>query len=104
MTEREEILKLRADLERLRSEGWMDSDVDAAYWNLGRVMEQWTGVKAAFEFAREVLARYDKSYRVNTYVNARVITKEEHDSLLDGPKQLSVSKEDYDRMMREAQE
>jgi len=104
VTEREEILKLRADLERLRSEGWMDSDVDAAYWSLGRVLDQWSGVKPAFEFAREVLARYDKSYRVNTQVNARVITKEEHDALIDGPKPQSVSREEYERMMREAQE
>jgi hypothetical protein len=35
-------------------------------------------------------------------VQARVISKEEHDAMLEGPAQRSVSKEDYERMMKEA--
>jgi hypothetical protein len=104
VTEREEILKLRAALEVLTLEGNLDSDIPAAYFDLGCAPAASSRAKLSIAFAREVLARYDNSYRVNTQVSARVITKEEHDSLLDGPKPQSVSREEYERMMREAQE
>ena len=35
---------------------------------------------------------------------ARTITKEEHDAMLDGPAPRAVDAEEYQRMMREAQE
>jgi hypothetical protein len=37
-------------------------------------------------------------------MKTRTLTKEEHDALLDGPTPRGVSREDYERMMLEAQE
>lgn len=99
-----DILKLRSDLESLRANGSFDPDIDAAYFDLGRALDQRSSVASAVSFAKEVLARYDKTYRAAAQVKARTITKEEHDALLDGPTPKGVSREEYERMMREAQE
>lgn len=104
MTEREEVLKLRTALEVLTLEGNLDSDIQAAYFDLAQAPPSSMRLKASMAYAREVLARYDQAYRVSIPVSARVITKEEHDALLDGPGPKGVSREEYERMMREAQE
>lgn len=98
-----DFLTLRADLERLRSEGSFDPDIDAAYFDLGRALDQRSGMPRAVMFAQEVLARYDAAYRQQAKVSARTITKAEHDAMLDGPQPKGVSREEYERMMREAQ-
>lgn len=103
---RDELLALRARLEQLRWEGKTDEDIDAAYWTVDRALEGrgWGTPTAALSYGREVVARYDQAARRKIELQTRTLTKEEHDALLASDAPKSVSREDYERMMREAQE
>lgn len=103
---REELLALKTRLEQLRWEGKTDEDIDAAYWTVDRALEGrgWGTPTAALEYGREVVARYDQALRKKVELQTRALTKEEHDALLASDAPKSVSREDYERMMREAQE
>jgi len=101
-TERRELLELRTRLYGHLQQGMMHPDVDAAYWTVDRALAGKVSVDLACRYAREALSAVEPPVRVE--VQARVISKEEHDAMLEGSAQRSVSKEDYERMMREAQE
>jgi hypothetical protein len=103
---RAELLSLKARLEELRREGLTDDDIDAAYWTVDRALEGrgWGTPTAALSYGREVVARYDQASRKKVELKTRVLTKEEHDALLASDAPKSVSREDYERMMKEAQE
>jgi len=103
---RDELLKLKARLEELRREGLTDEDIDAAYWTVDRALEGrgWGGLGAALSYGREVVGRYDAASRKKVELPTRVLTKEEHDALLASDAPKSVSREEYERMMREAQD
>lgn len=100
---RDELLALRARLEQLRREGLTDEDIDAAYWTADRALEGrgFAGMGPALDYAREVVGRYERQ-RKRVELRTRVVTKEEHDSLL-GERPKIMTKDEYERMMREAQ-
>ncbi len=103
---RDELLALKARLEQLRWEGKTDEDIDAAYWTVDRALEGrgFASPTVALSYGREVVARYDQAARKKVELQTRTLTKEEHDALLASDAPKSVSREDYERMMREAQE
>lgn len=103
---RDELLKLKARLEELRTQGWLDEDIDAAWYTVHLAVERrpFASVDAALQYGREVVGRYDAATRKRVELPTRTLTKEEHDSLMNSEAPKSVSREDYERMMREAQE
>ena len=102
---RDELERLRKRLEELRVEGKFDEDVDAAYWTADRALSGrgWGGIGPALDYAREVVGRYE-SGRKRVEVVTRGISKAEHDALVGGEKPKIMTRDEYERMMREAQE
>lgn len=100
---RDELLALRARLEELRREGKFDEDVDAAYWTADRALSSRGGMGPALDYAREVVARYDPAARAKLKLSVRGISKEEHDAMV-GERPKIMTRDEYERMMREAQE
>lgn len=102
---RDELERLRKRLEELRVEGKFDEDVDAAYWTADRALSGrgWGGIGPALDYAREVVGRYE-SGRKRVEVVTRGISKAEHDALVGGDKPKIMTRDEYERMMREAQE
>ena len=96
--------ELQRKLEDLRYRNGRDDDIDSAYWTLDLAINNKQSVRMAMNYASEVIARYEAAARKPVELKTRMLTKAEHDALLDGPAPNSVSKEDYERMMREAQE
>jgi hypothetical protein len=102
----ERVLELRALLyDHVRS-GKMDAELDSVFWSLDWAVRSDSEVthRQVIYDAEVLLDRLQPERRKRFEVQARVISKEEHDAMLEGPAQRSVSKEDYERMMREAQE
>jgi hypothetical protein len=100
----DELLRLRTALYAHVQQGTMNVDVDAAYWTVDRALAGKADATMAVRYAKETLATLatlEPSKRVE--LQARTISKAEHDALLNGPAPKSVSKEDYERMMLEAQ-
>jgi len=97
----DELLRLRTALYPYVMQGMMD-DVDAAYWTLDRALAGKADAAAAIRYAKETLETLGPPKRVE--LPTRTISKAEHDALLDGPAPKSVSREEYERMMKEAQE
>jgi hypothetical protein len=98
----DELLRLRTALYAHVQQGLMNVDVDAAYWTVDRALAGKADAAMAVRYAKETLATLEPPKRVE--LQARTISKAEHDALLDGPAPKSVSREEYERMMREAQE
>jgi len=98
----DELLRLRTALYAHVQQGLMNVDVDAAYWTVERALAGKGDAAVAVRYAKETLATLEPPKRVE--LQARAISKAEHDALLDGPTPKSVSREDYERMMKEAQE
>ena len=97
----DELLRLRTALYPYVMQGMM-ADVDAAYWTLDRALAGKADAAAAIRYAKETLETLWPPKRVE--LPTRAISKAEHDALLDGPAPKSVSREEYERMMKEAQE
>jgi len=102
---RDELERLRKRLEELRVEGKFDEDVDAAYWTADRALSGrgWGGIGPALDYAREVVGRYE-SGRKRVEMVTRGISKAEHDALVGGDRPKIMTRDEYERMMREAQE
>ena len=98
----DELLRLRTALYAHVQQGLMNVDVDAAYWTVERALAGKGDAAVAVRYAKETLATLEPPKRVE--LQARTISKAEHDALLDGPAPKSVSREEYERMMKEAQE
>jgi hypothetical protein len=98
----DELLRLRTALYAHVQQGTMNVDVDAAYWTVDRALAGKGDAATAVRYAKETLATLEPPKRVE--LSARVISKAEHDALLDGPAPKSVSREEYEQMMREAQQ
>ena len=98
----DELLRLRTALYAHVQQGAMNVDVDAAYWTVDRALAGKTDAATAIRYAKETLATLEPPKRVE--LAARVISKAEHDAMLDGPTPKAVSREEYEQMMREAQE
>ena len=101
----ESVEEMKRELERLRMEGVLDSDIDGAYWGLEQAQKGRGGMVGAVEYAGEVLARYGKARGVVVLVvEAKRISKEEHDAMAgEMMPSRTLTKEEYERMMREAQ-
>jgi hypothetical protein len=99
---RDELLVLRTKLYGYAQQGLVNPDVDAAYWMVDRALAGKASADAAVRYAKETLEGLEPRKPVE--LKTRTLTKAEHDALLDGPAPKSVSKEDYERMMREAQD
>jgi len=97
----DELLRLRTALYAHVQQGLMNVDVDAAYWTVDRALAGKADAATAVRYAKETLATLEPPKRVE--LQARAISKAEHDALLDGPAPKSVSREEYERMMLEAQ-
>lgn len=95
--------ELQGKLQHLRYTNGRDDDIDAAYWTLDLALSNKQSVSMAIAYAQEVIARYEAAVRQPVKLLTREITQDEHDRLL-GRETRGVSKEDYERMMREAQE
>lgn len=102
--ERAEMEGLRTRLYHHVQRGSMNIDVDAAYWTLDRALAGKAEPLAAIRYARETLMTLGDITMPKVEIKARTISKAEHDAMLDGPTPKSVSREDYERMMREAQD
>lgn len=102
--ERAEMEALRARLYQHVQQGSMNIDVDAAYWTLDRALAGKAMASAAIRYARETLMSLGDITTPKVEIKTRALTKEEHDALLASDAPKSVSREDYERMMREAQE
>ena len=98
----DELLRLRTALYAHVQQGLMNVDVDAAYWTVDRALAGKADAATAVRYAKETLATLEPPKRVE--LQARTISKAEHDALLDGPAPKSVSREEYERMMKEAQD
>lgn len=98
------LAEVKAKLAELRREGLFDSDIDGAYWQVEQAQAGRSSAAVAVEYATDVLMRYGrvKPAAVPVVVTKK-ISKAEHDALLDGPAPKSVSREEYERMMLEAQ-
>lgn len=99
------LAEAKAKLEELRREGLFDSDIDGAYWQVEQAQAGRSSVAVAVEYATDVLTRYGRVKPVAVpVIVAKTISKAEHDALAgDLMPSRSLSKEDYERMMREAQ-
>jgi hypothetical protein len=101
----DELLRLRTALYAHVQQGTMNVDVDAAYWTVDRALAGKADATMAVRYAKETLAVLgDKEETVVRQLPTRAISKAEHDALLDGPAPKSVSRDEYERMMREAQQ
>ena len=100
------LVEVKAKLAELRQEGLFDSDIDGAYWQVEQAQVGRSSAAVAVEYATDVLTRYGRvKPAVVPVVMAKKISKAEHDALAgDLMPSRSLSKEDYERMMREAQE
>jgi len=100
----DELLRLRTALYAHVQQGTMNVDVDAAYWTVDRALAGKGDAATAVRYAKETLAVLgDKEEAVVRQLPTRTISKAEHDALLDGPAPKSVSREEYEQMMLEAQ-
>jgi len=99
------LAEAKAKLEELRREGLFDSDIDGAYWQVEQAQAGRSSAAVAVEYALDVLTRYGRVKPAAVpVVVAKTISKAEHDALAgDLMPSRSLSKEDYERMMREAQ-
>jgi hypothetical protein len=87
------------------SESWdMDPDLEGAIWLVRRAIDGRGDVPTAIREARSVLAAIEQRQAPAKPLTVRTITKDEHDSLVGDTGPRGVSREDYERMMREAQE
>ena len=104
--ERRELLELRTRLYGHLQQGMMNPDVDAAYWTVDRALAGKASVDAAIRYARETLeAAVPLEERPRVELKTRTLTKAEHDAMMEGKEpSRGVSREEYERMMREAQE
>ena len=100
----ERVEEMKGELERLRLEGVLDSDIDGAYWGLQQAQLGRGGMVAAVEYALEVMARYGKARQGVVMVEAKRISKEAHDALAgELMPSRTLTKEEYERMMREVE-
>ena len=99
------LAEARAKLAELRREGLFDSDIDGAYWQVEQALAGNAHAAGVLDYVNDVLLRYGRVERKPVAMAAaKVISKAEHDALLDKPATQSIDREAYERLMAKAQE
>lgn len=99
--------KLKGVLSRLYrhiQQGAVDPDLDAAYWTVERAMMNKASADVAIRYATEVLDRVEPAARKPVDLPVRAVSKSEHDSMFGERQTVSLTAEEYQRMIKEAQE
>ena len=99
--------KLKDVLTRLYrhiQQGNVDPDLDAAYWTVERAMMGRASADVAIRYATEVLERVDPGVRKPVDLPVRAVSKSEHDAMFGEKTTTTLTPEEYQRMIKEAQE
>lgn len=102
----EALAHLRAALNK-HSESWnAGPDIEGALWLVRRAIDGRGDVGTAIREARDVLAAIEQRQAPVKPLTVRTIAKDEHDALMGVEVGVTkaVGREEYERMMREAQE
>ena len=107
MAQSDEYRELREMLTRLYrhiQQGAMDPDLDGAYWTVERAMMGRAAADVAKRYATEVLDRVEPQSRKPVDMPVRAVSKSEHDAMFGEKTTTTLTPEEYQRMIKEAQE
>lgn len=109
-TEWSEVERARLVSQRLgeaERAGRMHPDLGAALWSLQQSLRSGQGVAAAVAFGSDVMRAVDVTHRFPwevVSVEVRAVSREEHDALLGREASRGVDADEYQRLMKQAQE
>lgn len=101
---KDKLQRLRADLVKAQWDGAFEPEVESALWTVKRALAGEAEYGSAVEYAINTLRSIGVYEQPKVaFTVSRTISKAEHDAML-GRESRGVDKEEYERMMREAQE